>query len=174
MARKPLEKVSTSVALVGIKHDADDCGRFQSLPFPLVRSPLNAHTQQQQPYHQQQQHQQLYQQHGLALPGGNSYLLQPTTNSGITLLLKETPCELSLMRTLCLHILDLSSPFPSFTFTSVIYYKPVTRATHGLVCSSLSTFLIPKVIWPHISNDAPPNGRTSLVDTETVHRSMRW
>jgi len=36
-------------------------------------------SQQQQPYQLQQQQQQPYQQHGLALPGGNPYLSQQTT-----------------------------------------------------------------------------------------------
>ena len=61
---------------LGIKHDNDNCSHFQGLPSPLVRSPLDAQTQQQQPYQQQQQ---LCQQHSLALPGGNPYLSQPTT-----------------------------------------------------------------------------------------------
>jgi hypothetical protein len=51
----------------------------------------------------------------------------------------------------------------------------VTRATHGLACYSLSMFHIPIAFFkklqlvyeklPHISNDAPPLGGASLVDS---------
>jgi hypothetical protein len=52
--------------------------------------------------------------------------------------------------------------------------EPVTRATHGLACYSLSMFRIPIAFFkklqlvyeklPHISNDAPPKGGALLVD----------
>jgi len=57
------------------------------LHFPLIRSSLDTQTwlhSNNKPYQQWRQHQP-YQQHSLALPSGNPYLSQPTTNGALTL-----------------------------------------------------------------------------------------